>query len=86
MKFTQRIQERKVDLETGAVTEFGPSITVTIESEDFPLCPDAVSCLLGHAVAQWLAPKRSISFKSTVDPWPLPDEWSVPYITEGEKE
>lgn len=87
MKFTQRIRERKFDPKTGQSSEFGPTITFTVESDDFPICPDAVSSMLGNAVMSWLAPNRSISTKSLVEPWPMPDSWTptVPYIGEGEK-
>jgi hypothetical protein len=78
MRFTQTIREHVTDPETGARVQVGPSMTITVEAtEDFPLSPDTVSNLLGHTVAKWLGPNRSISFRSTIDPWPLPDSWAT---------
>lgn len=76
MKFSQRTIERRVDPETGRYTLVGPGIRITVEADaGFPRGPDLISTEIGQLVAKWLAPERSISVRTSVDPWPLPADW-----------
>lgn len=76
-RFTQEVARREFPNGESDPTMTGPTIRFTVEVDgDFPISPDVLSTELGHFVMRLLAPGQSCSVKSTVDPWPLPPDWS----------